>query len=44
MLYQPNFWLRIELRLDDGADAPAGLGANQAVQSRIRAICADAAR
>jgi hypothetical protein len=44
MLYQPNFWLRIELRLDDGADAPAGLGAIQAVQSRIRAICADAAR
>ena len=42
IFYQPSFWLRIELRLDDAADAPADPAAGQAALARIREICAAA--
>lgn len=44
IFYQPSFWLRIELRLDDDVDAPADPAADGSVLARIRAICAGAAR
>ena len=39
IFYQPSFWLRIELRLDDDADVPADPAADEAVLARIRTIC-----
>jgi hypothetical protein len=39
ILYQPSFWLRIELHRDDTADVPADPGADERVIERIRAIC-----
>jgi len=44
IFYQPNFWLRIELRLDDEADAPADPAADASMLTRIRAMCADRGR
>lgn len=43
IFYQPNFWLRIELRLDDDAKVPEDPAADGAVLTRIREICAGAA-
>jgi hypothetical protein len=42
IFFQPSFWLRIELRLDDEADVPEDPAADGAVLNRIRAICAPA--
>ena len=42
IFFQPSFWLRIELRLDDTADVPADARADQRVVERIRGICASA--
>lgn len=39
ILFQPSFWIRIELHLDDNADAPADPASNDAVLARIHAIC-----
>jgi hypothetical protein len=41
IFYQPSFWLRIELRLDDDADVPADPAADGAMLTRMRAICAN---
>jgi hypothetical protein len=43
IFYQPSFWLRVELRLDDDADVPADPAADGSTLTRIRAICANAA-
>jgi len=40
IFYQPSFWLRIEIQLDDDADVPADPATDGATLSRIRAICA----
>ena len=40
IFYQPSFWLRIELRLDDDADVPADPAADGGILNRIRALCA----
>ena len=40
IFYQPSFWLRIELRLDDDADVPADPAEDGATLTRMRAICA----
>src|SRR6185503_1261367 len=37
IVFQPSFWLRVELRLDDQADAPADPSRDRSVLSRIRA-------
>lgn len=39
IFYQPSFWIRIELRLDDRADVPADPAGDAAVLERLRAIC-----
>jgi hypothetical protein len=44
IFYQPSFWLRIELRLDDAADVPADPAGDGSVLSRIRAICGSVSR
>jgi hypothetical protein len=44
IFYQPSFWLRVELRLDEAAEVPADPAADSAMLSRMRAICAGAAR
>lgn len=43
IVFQPNFWLRVELRLADDADVPLDPAANHLTLSRIRDICSDAA-
>jgi hypothetical protein len=43
ILYRPSFWLRVELRLDDSVSVPADPAEDDAVRSRIRAICASTA-
>ncbi len=43
IVYQPNWWLKIELRLDEEADAPAEPAADDATLARMRGICAGAA-
>jgi hypothetical protein len=42
--FQPNWWLRVELRLDDAVDVPADPAADAAMLARIREICAGAAQ
>ena len=37
--YQPSFWIRVELRLDDSIDPPADPASDSTVLTRIRAIC-----
>jgi hypothetical protein len=44
IVFQPSFWLRVELRPDDQADAPADPSRDRSVLSRIRAVCAGAGR
>jgi hypothetical protein len=44
IFYQPSFWLRVELRLDDAADVPLDPAADGAILTRIRGICAGAGR
>src|SRR5262245_22688550 len=41
---QPNFWLSVELRLDDTADAPPDPSSDLTALARIRAICDTAIR
>jgi hypothetical protein len=41
---QPNFWLSVELRLDDTADVPADPASDLTALARIRAICDTAIR
>ena len=36
---QPNFWLSVELRLDDTADVPPDPASDRTALARIRAIC-----
>jgi hypothetical protein len=43
LIYQPNWWLKIELRLDDAAEAPPDPGHDAATLRRIYDICAAAA-
>jgi hypothetical protein len=40
--FQPSFWIRVELRLDDSVDAPIDPAADLATLRRIKAVCADA--
>jgi hypothetical protein len=40
IFYQPSFWLRIELLLDDTADVPADPASDGSVLQRIRSLCA----
>jgi hypothetical protein len=42
IVFQPSFWLRVELRLDDEADVPADPSSDGAMLTRLRAICAGA--
>ncbi|MGE5245715.1 MAG: hypothetical protein ACM3SQ_15945 [Betaproteobacteria bacterium] len=42
--FQPNWWLRVELRLDEAADVPSDPGADAASLARIRDICSGVAR
>jgi len=44
IFYQPNFWLSVELRLDDTADVPPDPASDQTALARIRAICDTAIR
>jgi hypothetical protein len=41
---QPNFWLGVELRLDDTADVPPDPASDRTALARIRAICDTAIR
>jgi hypothetical protein len=43
IFYQPSFWLRIELQLDDTADVPADPASDGSVLQRIRSLCASSA-
>lgn len=40
--YQPNWWLRIELQLDDRADVPPDPAASEPTLARMRRLCAAA--
>jgi hypothetical protein len=40
MLFQPNFWLRIELRIDPAGAVPREPPPDAATLARVRAICA----
>jgi hypothetical protein len=42
IIFQPNFWLRVELRLDDEIDVPSDPAADGSTLARIRAVCAEA--
>ena len=44
IIYEPSFWLSVELRLDDNADAPSDPAASEPVLLRIRSICDGVAR
>ncbi len=44
IFYQPSFWLRVELRLDDEADAPPDPAGDGALLTRIREICVHSIR
>lgn len=44
IFYQPSFWLRVELRLDDEADAPPDPAGDGALLARMRDICLHSAR
>jgi hypothetical protein len=41
--YQPNWWLRVELELDDHGDAPPDPANDRSISERISAICSDGA-
>lgn len=43
IIFQPTFWLRVELCLDDHADVPVDPAADAAMLARIRAVCSGAA-
>jgi len=40
IIYQPNWWLKVELRLDDSVEAPPDPGRDAATLRRIHNICA----
>jgi len=42
IIYQPNWWLNVELRIDDDADVPTDPGADETTLARIDEICASA--
>lgn len=44
IVYQPRWWLRVELQRDDAADVPADPGRDARLLARIRDICTAAAR
>ncbi|HZP47348.1 MAG TPA: hypothetical protein VFB07_02355 [Vicinamibacterales bacterium] len=44
IFYQPSFWVSVELRQDDAADAPEDPAVAGPTVDQIRRICADAAR
>ena len=37
--YQPNWWFKIELELDEGQDVPADPAGNTSIQQRIAQLC-----
>lgn len=43
IVFQPNFWLRVELRLDEDADVPLDPAADHLMLARIRKVCSGAA-
>ena len=42
VLFQPNFWVRIELTLDDTADVPPDPAGSQELRALMRRICGSA--
>jgi hypothetical protein len=42
MIFEPSWWVRVSLRLDDSVDVPGDLSHDRAVSSRIDDICARA--
>jgi hypothetical protein len=42
--YQPSWWFKVELELDDGVELPPDPAADAAILRRIRGICAAATR
>lgn len=43
IFYQPSFWIRVELRLDDAINPPADPAEDHVMLEKIRAICGGAA-
>ena len=43
IVFQPNFWLRVELRLDEDTDVPLDPAADHVTLARIREVCSGAA-
>ena len=37
--YQPNWWFRVELELDEGGDAPADPAGDVSIRQRIDTLC-----
>ena len=37
--YQPNWWFKVELQLDDGQDVPPDPAANVSINQRIAQLC-----
>lgn len=37
--YQPNWWFRVELELDEGFDVPADSAGDESIRQRIDALC-----
>jgi hypothetical protein len=37
--YQPNWWFRIELELDDSVEVPADPGGDAGINQRVDALC-----
>jgi hypothetical protein len=41
--YQPNWWFKVELELEEHGDVPPDPAGNASLQQRIAALCAAAA-
>ena len=37
--YQPNWWFKVELELDEGVDVPADPAAEMSIRQRIDSLC-----
>jgi len=44
MAFQPSWWIRVQLRLDDSADVPGDPSQDASLSSRIDSLCAAALR
>ena len=44
IVFQPSFWLRVELRLDEAADVPSDPAADAATLARMREVCSGASQ